>query len=91
MEVQDTVQLPPCKRPRSIPPKSSVPGNVHLPRRTRSQSRSAVVPPRIPFLHPPPTIVESPVAPGHSSPLSELEEVPALSMSDILQDHVLNS
>src|SRR5277367_564368 len=88
MEVQDTVQLPPRKRGRSIPATSSHPEDARFPQRTRSQSRS-VVGPRIPFIHPPPTIPESPLAPRHSSPLSELEEVPGIAMSDILQDHVL--
>src|SRR5271168_2313141 len=81
---------PPWKRGRSIPATSSRLEDAHFPQRTRSQSRS-VVGPHIPFIHPPPTIPESPLAPGHSSPLSELEEVPGIAISDILQDHILES
>jgi hypothetical protein len=64
--------------------------DAHVPRRTRSQSRSVLGP--APALLPlPPTIPESPPAPRASSPLTDPEELPGMSMRDILQDHVLES
>ena len=86
----DKVQVPPLKQARSIPLKHSLPVDAGLTRRTRSQSRSGVGI-GLPFFCPPPTIPESPVALGESSPLSEPEEVPEISMADIFQDHVLEA